>query len=619
MAIADDAQRLVDDADQAARRYLSPTGLIAEDLHGLGEVELAALMDWHATIAGDNDGRPWWPRAVRRLPIAGRLRLALDPLAAAAWAERERRRVIRDLKYFVAGYGHVQPEEGDPVPFDLWTEQAQVLDDFLEQMRIIILKARQLGLTWLALHFAIWLQAFAQHTPNAKILALSKHGGDATKLIGRARKINALLPPFLRLEESQETARSLTKFKLVGRGEMISLAGSPEAARMETATLALIDEFAHIRHRTAEATWTAVQPTLGKRGKAIVIFTGNGPAEAPGDGQAAAKLWAMARSGTPDTKGGRRLHPIFLPTTVDPARDQAFYDAARADFISEDDFRAEYPFTEDDALAGRQGDKVYSPAGINAAIKLGTELDALLDAGQLPEPAGGIITGGCDWGEYTHLLPAWPLEAGGFYLPPGEICPVSGEVGDAAAAFMASIAALQTVETTVDDQGDEHDDITPLLDLVRFDGAGVQSHRTFAKVLQEGAHPEDGPDGWAGRAFNTQCVVDLKRQRQQGIMIDVPIVRSKPIPFNKYKDDAKDYARHLLGRAAKGHKTRILAVSPRNTEFVRQLRGLELVDDGSGRIEKGDDHGPDAMLALLAPTARAVRDRLEARRKAAGR
>jgi hypothetical protein len=609
------AEQLIDDADQAARRYLSPTGLIQEDLAGLGDTELAALMDWHATVAGDNDGRPWWPRAVRRLPIAGRLRLALDPLAAAAWAERERRRVIRDLKYFVAGYGHVQPEEGDPVPFDMWTEQEQVLQDFLDQMRVIILKARQLGLTWLALHFAIWLQAFAQHTPNAKILALSKHGGDATKLIGRARKINALLPRFLRLEESQETARSLTKFKLIGRGEMISLAGSPEAARMETATLALIDEFAHIRNGYAEATWTAVQPTLGKRGKAIVIFTGNGPAEAPGDGQAAAKLWAMARSGAADPQqGGRRLHPVFLPTTVDPGRDDAFYEAARADFISEDDFKSEYPFSEDDALAGRQGDKVYSPQGINAALKLGAELDLLLDAGQLPEPAGGMITGGCDWGEYTHLLPFWPLEAGGFYIAPGEVCPVSGEVGDAAAAFMASIAALQRVDT---DSETGEESVTPLLFRVRYDGAGIQSHRTFQKVLQEGAHPLDAPSPWAGRPFLEQSLTTERRAGRGKVVREVSI--GYPIPFNKFKDDSKDYARHLLNRAAKGHKTRILAISPRNPEFVRQLRGLELVDDGSGRIEKGDDHGPDAMLAGLAPTARAVRDRLEARRKAAGR
>lgn len=626
MAIAD-AEGLIGDADEAGRRFLSPTGLIAEDLAGLGDVELEALMDWHKLVAGDNDGRPWWPRAVRRLPVATRVRFAVDPEMAAAWTERERRDCVRSVHYFVAGYGHVQPEEGDPIPFDMWAEQEEVLQDFIDHMRVIILKARQLGLTWLALHFAFWLQAFAQHTPNAKILALSKHGGDATKLIGRARKINALLPPYLHLNESAETSRSLTKFKLVGRGEMISLAGSPEAARMETATLALIDEFAHIRHKTAEATWTAVQPTLGKRGKAIVIFTGNGPAEAPGDGQAAAKLWNMARAGQSDPASkGRRLHPVFLPTTVDPGRDAEFYENARMDFISEDDYLAEYPTTEDEALAGRQGDKVYSPAGINAALRLGEEMDELLDAGRLPPPAGGIITGGGDWGEYTHLLPFWPLEAGGFYIAPGEVCPVSGEVGDAAAAFMLSVARLQRLDLDDDPASRElgsRAPLTPLLDLFRFDGAGVQSQRTFAKVLQEGRHPDhDGiPEHVRGRPFVDQCAHTLKRtrDRQTRRMVDVPVVRSKPIPFNKYKDDAKDYARHLLGRAQKGHKTRVLMISPRNPELVRQLRGLELKDDGSGQIEKGDDHGPDAMLAGLAPTARAVRDRLDAKRRAEGR
>jgi hypothetical protein len=615
------------------RRSRSPTGLAIDDLAPLGSVELATLADWHKAKAGDNDGRPWWGRAIRNLPIGDRVMLALDPELDAAWCEAERRRCIRDVIYFVGAYGHVQPEEGDPLPFDKWAEQDEVLQALLDHMRVIILKARQLGLTWLCLHFAFWLQALAQHTPNAKILALSKHGGDATKLIGRARKINALLPPYLKRDEEPDTRRSLTRFKLVGRGEMISLAGTPEAARMETATFALLDEFAHIRNRMAEATWTAVQPTLGKRGKAAVIFTGNGPAEAPGDGQAAARLWNKAREGAADKDtGGRRLHPVFLPTTVDPGRDNDFYAAAREDFISEDDYRAEYPLTEDDALAGRQGDKVYSPASITAAVALGRELDTLLDAGQLPPPAGGYITGGVDWGEYTHALPAWPLEGGGFYWPPGEVCPVSAEVSDVARAFMLSIARLQIlVEDDDVDIGDTDDPVMvaePLLYGIRFDGAGVQSMRTFVKILAEESWPDTPPAGWpvdrdytpwAGLRFRAQCHHRVLTRRRRGQTVEETIIDAKPIPFNKYKDDAKDYARHLLGRTLRGHRTRVMAFSPRNPVFVRQMRGLELKDDGSGKIEKGDDHGPDAMLAGLAPTAKANRDRLEQRRKESGR
>lgn len=591
----------------------TPTGIARPDLDALTDLEAAALYTWMRGMAGDNDGRPWWPRAVRRLPVATKVRLATDPPVDAAWRERERRRVIRDPVYFVAGYGHVQPEDGDPIPFDLWPEQQRVLRDFAEHLRVIVLKARQLGLTWLALHYSFHLQAFATHTPNAKILALSKHGGDATKLLGRARKINALLPPWLRCREDPDTVRSLTKFKLVGRGEMISLAGSPEAARMETATLALLDEFAHIKNKNAEPTWTAVGPTLGKRGKAIIIFTGNGPAETPGNGQAAARLWQKARTGAVDAEtGNRRLHAVFLPTDTDPARDAAFYASVREDFLSEEDFRAEYPRDEDEALAGRTGDRVYSPRALAAAERLGAAYDDLLDAGRLPPPAGGVITGGFDFGEYTHLLLLWPLEAGGFYVAPGEVVQVAGEVGRAAAAFMRAAAALQSVDGDPDDPDAP---VGPPLDWLRFDGAGVQSMRTFVRVLQEGEHPPDAPR-LAGRPYLDQCVVAM---RAVGYGRREPEIRYKPIPFNKYKDDARDYVRHLIGRAADGHATRILALSPRNPELNRQLRALELKDDLSGRIEKGDDHGPDALLAGLAPSAKAFRDRVDARRARAAR
>jgi hypothetical protein len=38
--------------------------------------------------------------------------------------------------------------------------------------------------------------------------------------------------------------------------------------------------------------------------------------------------------------------------------------------------------------------------------------------------------------------------------------------------------------------------------------------------------------------------------------------------------------------------------------LVRQLRGLLFADVDLGTIAKGDDHGPDALIALTAPIAR---------------
>lgn len=548
----------------------TPTGLPRGVAVSLDDDELAALAAWHLAVS-DGGLQPWWPAAVRRLPLQARLALSQDVDLAAAWEVRERRRVTSDVEYFVSGYGHVQGETGPPVPFDLWPEQREVLNDFVEHPLVVVLKARQLGLTWLALHYAAWVLAFNAMTPNARILALSKHGGDATKLMARTRAILGRLPPFLRPTEDQATRRSLSQLQLTGRGSMTSLAGSPDAARFETATLALLDEFAFIRNRAAHATWTAVLGTLGTGSKAFVISTGNGPAEAPGDGQAFARLYQQARAGD-------GLHAVFLPADAHPDRDEKWMQAKRAEFLTDEDFEAEYPLTEDEALAGQSGLKVYSPAAINAAVRLGRDLDVLLAAGKI-RPHGGFVHVGADWGEFTALLVVWPLEGGGVYIPPGEVVPeLPTEVKDNIQLLHEHCSAWMPEGV--------------LLREMRFDAADPQSTRTAAGVIQ---------------ASPLAAMWDTLRGR----------VRTCPVAFGArtdgsgkgYKTETKDYLRHLFARAAKGETSRVIAISPTNVTLIRQLRGLELVDDGSGRIVKRDDHAPDALIAGTAPIAVQYRGR----------
>jgi hypothetical protein len=84
-------------------------------------------------------------------------------------------------------------------------------------------------------------------------------------------------------------------------------------------------------------------------------------------------------------------------------------------------------------------------------------------------------------------------------------------------------------------------------------------------------------------------------------------IRTVPVRFNAYKGEGKDYLQRLFLRAAEGERVQVIAISPRCVVLLRQLRGLELVDDGSGRIKKGDDHGPDSLIAGAAPIAVAHR------------
>jgi hypothetical protein len=549
----------------------TPTGLDPDDVAKLARYQKQALVAWHREVAGDDNGMAWWPLAIRELSLEYRLVLAGDEAYNAAWQERERRTVVEDAVYFTSGYGSIQPEIGDAIPFDIWPEQQEILEDFITELRVIILKARQLGLTWLALHYALWIQAFAEGTRNAKILGLSKHGGDATKLLARARQINKRLPPFLRQTESTDTARSLSRMKFEGRGEMVSLAGTPDAARSETATLVLVDEFGHIRNQQAQATWTALGPTMGAAGKAIVIFTGNGPSTTPGDGQAAARLFEQANAGEDDS-----MKAVFLPSSTDPRRTEEWKTRMKATYLDDEDFEIEYAETIEQALQGRTGTKIYSPAGIDQAERLGRELDEQLAAGTIAPPAGELLTIGVDWGENTHMLQIWPLEKGGIYVLPGEIVATNEEPSEVTERLLAAIDELPGWEGAPAPLARYRD--------LRYDAAGVQSNRTCMKTIRKRA----------------------------------PMFKSKSIAFSKYKRQTVNYLRLLFKRTAGGHEAGIIAISPSNRALLRQLRGLELPTDEAevdAVNKKGDDHGADALVAGAGPIAASFIGKLEAERE----
>lgn len=579
---------------------MTGTGLAVDEVRKLSEIQKRTLVAWTLGKSGGDELQPFTPNAVRWLSLEQRLVLAEDVGYDAAWEENERRKVreggihpvtglwVPGHSYFTEAYGHLKPPTGSRIPFDLWPEQREVLNTIREHLRAVWLKARQLGMTWLALHDAFHLLAFDPDNPVARILALSKHGGDASKLIQRARAIKDLLPPFLRVTEATDTRRSNTRFGITGRGEMVSLPGTPDAARQETATLVICDEAAFVKNRQFGETWTAVQPTLGVEGRAIVLSTGNGPAEVPGDGQAFAQLVDKAMSGD-------GFHFVFLPASTDPKRrSKTWREREEENYLEPEQFEAEHPETVDQALQGRPGSKVYPPSGINAAERIGRALDELRERGELPPPAPPerAEIAAIDFGEQTHGVDLHPLERGGFYGF-AEVVHAHLEPDQLVEPLLGAAEDLGRVSST------------------HYDAAGVQSMRTFLATARRSRWPK---------------------------------LKSVSIQFGEYKDEAVLYSRRLFRRSAKlvealdranvpilealteglptpwneekwGPKpptTQIAAISPAGCPvLLRQMRGLEFADDDSGKVEKGDDHGPDAWLAGVAKSARrfrAVRD-----------
>ena len=71
------------------------------------------------------------------------------------------------------------------VKFRLWDSQRKALAVLHESRRVVILKARQLGLTWLVLAYALWMCLFRA---SRLVVWYSDTLDNATDAIERAKK-----------------------------------------------------------------------------------------------------------------------------------------------------------------------------------------------------------------------------------------------------------------------------------------------------------------------------------------------------------------------------------------------------------------------------------------------
>src|SRR5262245_43131005 len=87
------------------------------------------------------------------------------PTRAQAATELLRRRTARrDVAAFLACCRLKDRAAGLWVPFQAWPAQLRVLEDLQAHTRVCVLKARQLGFTWAALAWALFLMVTRRTT-----------------------------------------------------------------------------------------------------------------------------------------------------------------------------------------------------------------------------------------------------------------------------------------------------------------------------------------------------------------------------------------------------------------------------------------------------------------------
>lgn len=258
----------------------------------------------------------------------------LDPPPATTDIDRAR----QDPELFIDRYLWVIPAGGGaPIPFRLWDFQRECLRDFQEHRNIVILKARQLGLSWLSLGYGLWM---ANCQPGHTVLILNRNLGAAVELLDRVRFMHKRLPDGLRtrlIQDSNDPKMPQLVFEHGSR--VISLPSTEDTGSGLTAQLILADEVSKWPY--APQTFTAIIAILAGGGTLIAIST------AKGLGNYFAQLWKRAQPGAEDPNG---YWPIFIPAEAHPERDEAWLAAMERTYPDRRKFLQEMPSTPLDAF-----------------------------------------------------------------------------------------------------------------------------------------------------------------------------------------------------------------------------------------------------------------------------
>lgn len=256
----------------------------------------------------------------------------------------------------LAPFTHIRsdPPRPRPIQFQPYDYQADFWDRIDGGRSIIVLKARQLGMSWA---IALYMLRRAQYD-HWRIGYWSM--GDREVRYQLEQRVDVLaqsLPAPLTVPSRASGSQRYYR----GGGEIHGFPATQKSGTSYTFDAVVFDEFA--MHAYAADNLAHVAPAISAGGQLIIVSTAN-PALGPHG--AFYELWQAASGvGEPpaEPETGQVIHevgalePVFLPWHIRPGRDEEWLERQRALYRSLDDaaFAAFYPESPHEAFVGRAG------------------------------------------------------------------------------------------------------------------------------------------------------------------------------------------------------------------------------------------------------------------------
>jgi hypothetical protein len=219
----------------------------------------------------------------------------------------------KDPVYFISKYIFIRHPEKGVVKFDLYDYQRDVVKQFIEYRKNIVLKGRQLGLSTLYAAYILWRIIFFE---AQDILIVANKGKTATEMIGRIKFMLKRLPEWMVPTKDAKSKKispidNQQSIQLFNDSKVQAITTTADSGIGNSLSLLVIDEAAAITpNKKAVEFWKSISPTIERGGDVIIIST-------PRDvGHWYHEMWVKA------VKGENGFNPIVLGWQVHPDQDE---------------------------------------------------------------------------------------------------------------------------------------------------------------------------------------------------------------------------------------------------------------------------------------------------------
>jgi len=263
----------------------------------------------------------------------------------------ECKKVMKSFLYFLNNYVYIEDKERNTaIKLHLWPEQEKIIPNIIESSLLIVLKARQLGLTWLVAAYVLWQML---RNPLYLTVVISVTEELSIEFLERVYFIMDRCPVWLGTAGAPIKTRTKQVLEMQhGYGLVSTIKSLPTTemgAQSKTPNLLIMDETC--KNRMAKAIFNASYPGI-ESAKGQVIIVTNAIKEGSG--------WYWSRDTyIASMRGLNKFKRIFLPWNAHPDRPEDFKTQMIASGMTERDVNENYPENEEEAITDRNIKGVY--------------------------------------------------------------------------------------------------------------------------------------------------------------------------------------------------------------------------------------------------------------------